>query len=266
MKTLLNSLQENTISRLKNPLVGAYVFSWTIWNITDVIIFLLSDTSGKIAMVKGATFELHNDFLVPLGLCFIYLVFVPVLNMCYERVVDGVINKRRNAFKQKTLQDHYYSVKKTTVAKLDSDEEENRKLRDRQLDHWVAEKQKMSETIIQFRSDHADKMARIDSEVANYREEIRRLTGDVYDTTTEAEAIRSDLTRAVKDIRESIEKLKNIKTLPVEALSISDEIILSINRSRKVLQMPLELPRRRNFEEYPQYLEPPMDFDDDIPF
>ncbi|MBD0785455.1 hypothetical protein HUO09_03830 [Vibrio sp. Y2-5] len=266
MKTLLNSLQENTISRLKNPLVGAYVFSWTIWNITDVIVFLLSDTNGKIAMVKGSTFEVHNDFLVPLGLCFIYLVFVPVLNMCYERIVDGVINKRRNAFKQKTLQDHYYSVKRTTVAKLDSDEEENRKLRDRQLDNWVVEKQKMSETIIQFRSEHADKMAKIDTEVASYREEIRRLNGDVYDVTTDAETIRADLTRTVKEIRESIEKLKNIKTLPVEALSISDEIIHSINRSRKVLQLPLELPRRRNFEEYPQYLEPPMDFDDDIPF
>ncbi|MEF1245460.1 hypothetical protein QTO11_27560, partial [Vibrio campbellii] len=148
MKTLINSLQENTVSRLKNPLVGAYVFSWTIWNVTDVMLFFLSNNAEKIEMVKGSKFELQNDLLFPLVISVVYLIVVPVLNMLYERIVDGVINKYRNAFKQKTLQDHYYSVKRTTIAKLDSDEEENRKLRDRQLDTWAEEKQRMSETII----------------------------------------------------------------------------------------------------------------------
>ncbi|EIV8656055.1 hypothetical protein MA790_004301 [Vibrio parahaemolyticus] len=123
MKTLINSLQENTVSRLKNPLVGAYVFSWTIWNIADVMLFILSSNAEKIKMISESTFELANDLLFPLGISLIYLLVVPILNMLYERIVDGVINKYRNAFKQKTLQDHNYTVKRTTIAKLDSDEE-----------------------------------------------------------------------------------------------------------------------------------------------
>ncbi|EMN7140481.1 hypothetical protein WB851_002173 [Vibrio parahaemolyticus] len=123
MKTLINSLQENTVSRLKNPLVGAYVFSWTIWNIADVMLFILSSNAEKIKMISESTFELANDLLFPLGISLIYLLVVPILNMLYERIVDGVINKYRNAFKQKTLQEHNYTVKRTTIAKLDSDEE-----------------------------------------------------------------------------------------------------------------------------------------------
>ncbi|TON28707.1 hypothetical protein CGH59_24620, partial [Vibrio parahaemolyticus] len=65
MKTLINSLQENTVSRFKNPLVGAYVFSWTIWNIADVMLFILSSNAEKIKMINESTFELANDLLFP---------------------------------------------------------------------------------------------------------------------------------------------------------------------------------------------------------
>ncbi|OBU41977.1 hypothetical protein AYY27_08125 [Photobacterium damselae] len=122
-----------------------------------MILFLLSNNYEKIEIIKGSRFEVQNDFLVPLIISIVYLVVVPMLNMLYERIVDDIINKYRNAFKQKTLQDHYYSVKRTTIAKLDSDEDENRKLRDRQLDTWAEEKQKMSEIIIKYMSEYAAK-------------------------------------------------------------------------------------------------------------
>ncbi|KHF16976.1 hypothetical protein [Vibrio parahaemolyticus] len=261
MKTLINSLQENTVSRLKNPLVGAYVFSWTIWNVTDVMLFLLSNNAEKIEMVKGSRFELQNDLLFPLVISVVYLIVVPVLNMLYERIVDGVINKYRNAFKQKTLQDHYYSVKRTTIAKLDSDEEENRKLRDRQLDTWAEEKQRMSETIIQFRAEHAARMAKLDNEVSSYREEIQRLTSEVYDIGTREQSISQELRNVVRDVGMAVEQLVNVSDLPDRGFDLTKGISDATNRARKILDMPLVVHQ-------PQYSynEPPMDFDDDIPF
>ncbi|EOV0113732.1 hypothetical protein ACOIXV_003175 [Vibrio parahaemolyticus] len=261
MKVLINSLQENTVSRLKNPLVGAYVFSWTIWNITDVMLFLLCSNSEKIAMINESAFEITNDLLFPLGISLIYLIVVPILNMLYERVVDGVINKYRNVFKQKTLQEHYYTVKRTTIAKLDSDEEENRKLRDRQLDTWAEEKQKMSETVIQFRSEHAEKMAKIDNEISSYREEIQRLTSEVYDIGATEESLRQELRHIVRDVGLGVEKLMYLKNLPESAVALTQDISDTTKRARKVLNMPTLLPNSPN-----SYNEPPMDFDDDIPF
>ncbi|MCR9967825.1 hypothetical protein NB584_00045, partial [Vibrio cholerae] len=62
MKTLINSLQENTLNRLRNPLIGAYVFSWTIWNSSDLLVFLLSSNEKKISIVQEATFNKIDDF------------------------------------------------------------------------------------------------------------------------------------------------------------------------------------------------------------
>ncbi|MEF1226538.1 hypothetical protein QTO02_03075 [Vibrio fortis] len=261
MKTLINSLQENTVSRLKNPLVGAYVFSWTIWNITDVMLFILSSNAEKIAMINESAFEVTNDLLFPLGISLVYLLVVPILNMLYERVVDGFINKYRNAFKQKTLQEHYYTVKRTTIAKLDSDEEENRKLRDRQLDTWADEKQRMSETIIQFRSEHAEKIAKIDNEVSSYREEIQRLTSEVYDLGAREESLRQELTHIVRDVGLGIEKLTYVKNLPESTLSLIQDMSNTTRAAHKVLNIPLLTPNSSHL-----FSEPPMDFDDDIPF
>ena len=258
MKTLINSLQENTISRLNNPLIGAFVFSWTIWNISDVLVFLLSGTTEKITIIQKSSFELQNDLIAPLGVTLLYLVVVPIFNMFYERIVDGVINKYRNAFKQKTLQGHYYTVKRTTIAKLDSDEDENRKLRDRQLDKWAEEKIQMSATVINFRAEHAERMAKIDNEVSSYRDEIQRLTHEVYNLHTESEAFKQELKRSVRDVGTNIELLFNVETVSDSVFSIVQAINDSNNKAKKTLNLPIDT--------FQFHSEPPMDFDDDIPF
>ncbi len=265
MRTLINSLQENTLSRLKNPLIGAFIFSWTIWNNSAVLVFLLSSNEKKISLVEQAQFELTDDLLAPVGLTVLYLLFVPVLNMFYERLIDGVINKHRNAFKQRTLQQHYYTVKRTTIAKLDSDEDENRKLRDRQLDTWSEEKRQISESVINLRREYAEKMAKIDNEVSSYKEEIKRLTSEVYDLHTEADSFKQGLSRIVRDLDSGVEQILAISSLPEAARASVDQIRTSSNQARKVLKVPVVVPSP-NDPDWPQYSEPPMDFDDDIPF
>ncbi|WP_146161607.1 hypothetical protein [Vibrio splendidus] len=265
MKTLINSLQENTTNRLKNPLIGAFVFSWTIWNSSDLLVFLLSNKEQKIALVEHAKFDLINDFLAPFGFTLLYLLLVPVLNMLYERLIDGVVNKHRNAFNQKTLQQHYYTVKKTTIAKLDSDEEENRKLRDRQLDRWADEKRQMSETVISFRSEYSEKMAKIDNEIGSYKEEIHRLTSEVYDLNTEVESFQQGLTRIVRDVELDLEQLLSVRDLPQHAEDAARKIKASCIKAKKVLKVPVLAPSPGS-NGWEKYNEPPMDFDDDIPF
>ncbi len=265
MKTLINSLQENTLSRLKNPLIGAFVFSWTIWNSSKILVFLLSPNEKKITLVEQVKFNFLHDFLAPVGLTLLYLLVVPVLNMLYERLIDGVINKHRNAFKQRTLQQHYYTVKKTTIAKLDSDEDENRKLRDRQLDTWAEEKRRISESVISFRREYAEKMAKIDNEVSSYKDEIKRLTSEVYDLNTEADNFKQGLSRIVRDVDSDVKQVLAIRELPEAARTGVEKIRDSSNQARKVLKVPVLVPSPQDTD-WSKYSEPPMDFDDDIPF
>ena len=265
MKTLINSVQENTLSRLKNPLIGAFVFSWTIWNSSTVLVFLLSPSEHKISLVDQAQFSLLNDLIAPIGLTLLYLLVVPVLNMLYERLIDGVINKHRNAFKQRTLQEHYYTVKRTTIAKLDSDEDENRKLRDRQLDTWAEEKRQISESVINIRREYAEKMSKIDNEVSSYKEEIRRLTSEVYDLTTEADNFKQGLTHIVTTVDSDVQQILAMDDLPEIARVGVEKVRESSNQAKKVLKVPVVVPSPQDLD-WPQYKEPPMDFDDDIPF
>ncbi|EHU8078653.1 hypothetical protein KZN62_003677 [Vibrio cholerae] len=265
MKTLINSLQENTLNRLRNPLIGAYVFSWTIWNSSDLLVFLLTSNEKKISIVQEATFNKIDDFLAPLALTLIYLLLIPVLNMLYERLIDGVVNKHRNAFNQRTLQQHYFTVKKTTIAKLDSDEDENRKLRDRQLDKWAEEKRLMSETIISFKREYSEKMARIDNDISGYKDEIRRLTSEVYDLNSEADNFKQVLSRLIRDVDVDLERLLSSG----ESSEMSSGIVKKIRDSSNKARKELKIAALANYplgNGWAEYSEPPMDFDDDIPF
>ncbi|TFH89453.1 hypothetical protein [Vibrio ouci] len=264
MKTLINSLKENTTNRLKNPLIGAFVFSWTIWNGSDLIVFFLSNNEKKIALVEQIEFNITNDLLAPSGLTLLYLLIIPILNMLYERLIDGVVNKHRNAFNQKTLQQHYYTVKKTTIAKLDSDEDENRKLRDRQLDTWANEKRQMSETVVSFRREYSEKIAKIDNEISSYKEEIRRLTSEVYDLNTEVDNFQRGLSHMVRDVDSGVGQLLSVADLPQRAEDAVKRIKDASIRARKVLKVPVLISSPGN--DWEPYNEPLMDFDENIPF
>lgn len=262
MKILINSLQENAAARLKNPLIGAFIFSWAILNISDIMLFILESNNEKIAMVKNHTFNLNTDLLLPFVTSIIYLFAIPVLNMLYEFVVDGFINKHRNAFKQKNLQTHYYLVKRTTIAKLDSDEEENRKLRDKQLDSWIQEKKDMSDTIIKYKAEYSKRMAKIDTEIASYREQLIKTTTDLYELGENEQIVTQEIKNIVRDISIEVDKLKNISNLPDTAFIIAKNISTTINRSKKMVNMPLIMDKPT----FNSKTLNNLDFDDDIPF
>lgn len=92
MKDIVKSLKDNATSRLKNPVIGAFVLSWTVLNINGVLLFLLVDSDTKIEIVKGKSWSTIDDFILPLAVSIAYLLFLPLLNMAYEFINDGFIN------------------------------------------------------------------------------------------------------------------------------------------------------------------------------
>ncbi|MEK6215260.1 MAG: hypothetical protein N2B00_14375, partial [Vibrio fluvialis] len=113
------------------------------------------------------------------------------------------------------------------------------------------------ETVIQFRYEYSERMAKIDNEISSYRGEIQKLTFDVYDLGTREESLRQELTHIVRDLGLGLEKLTYLKDLPESVSLLANDIHNTTKRAYKVLNIPLKMPG---------YNEPPMDFDDDIPF
>ena len=83
MKDIVKSIKDNATSRLKNPVVGAFVLAWTVLNINGISLFILVDATTKIEMVKGKSWGLVDDFVLPLLVAVTYLIVLPLLNMYY---------------------------------------------------------------------------------------------------------------------------------------------------------------------------------------
>lgn len=258
MKAILNSLQENTLSRLKNPIIGAFIFSWSIWNVSDVIIFILSDTESKLKIIQTSKMTVYDNLLAPLFICSLYLFALPLLSAGYEIILDGIINKFRNSYKQKHLQEYYASVKKTVIAKLDADEDENRKIREKELEKWGEEKTRMSKICLKFKQEYSEKISKIDELKSLHEKEIERLNNDIYDTTRQYETLQTNISKIIENMQSHVGSLDKRDDLPNDVQKEISTLRRTINTSWSSLNTNAFPNQRLN--------SLPPEFNDDIPF
>ncbi|MBU2932215.1 hypothetical protein [Vibrio cyclitrophicus] len=156
MKDVFKSLKDNATSRLKNPVVGAFVLSWCALNINGLTIFMLSGTSDKIHIVSNKVWSLNEDILLPLFIATLYLVLLPLLNLVYELINDGVINSFRHRRQNAADKERFLQQKSTVGAKIEADEEFIRKLKDKEVENWLQEKALRSKQMIEQKAKYAE--------------------------------------------------------------------------------------------------------------
>lgn len=104
MNSILSSIKENVNSRLKNPIIGAFVFAWVCLHIKGVGIFILVDNSMRIDILKNKDWLFWNDLLLPFMLSIAYLTLLPMANLAYDKFHSGwLIPKRLAISKKKTI-------------------------------------------------------------------------------------------------------------------------------------------------------------------
>ena len=104
MNDIISSLKENINVRLKNPLLGAFVFAWVSLHIKGFGIFLLVDTQEKIAMLRKKEWLLFDDVFLPFLLSIIFLIFLPLVNLLYDKFEGGwIVPKRLKILRAKTI-------------------------------------------------------------------------------------------------------------------------------------------------------------------
>ena len=156
MKDVFKSLKENATSRLKNPVVGAFVLAWCALNINGLTIFTLSGTADKIHIVSNKVWSLNEDILLPLFIAILYLILLPLLNLVYELINDGVINSLRHRRQNNADKERFLQQKSTVGAKIEADEEFIRKLKDKEVENWLQEKALRSKQMIEQKAKYAE--------------------------------------------------------------------------------------------------------------
>jgi hypothetical protein len=104
MSTGLKSLVDVLRDRVKNPIVPTFVLSWTVANWDKVFLLVAGTGTGpervaafKVSLLKLAwTGWLGLALLVPLGVTFLYLRFMPELVLRVQRMQRGPLEQQRD--------------------------------------------------------------------------------------------------------------------------------------------------------------------------
>ena len=213
MKDIVKSIKDNATSRLKNPVVGAFVLAWTVLNINGVSLFLLVDSTTKIELVKGKSWGLVDDFAIPLLVAVIYLVTLPLLNMAYEFINDGLINFHRNRQRNITAKKLAIQKRETVIAEIESDMTYLKKLKDKEIDHWLDQKSVRNNEFITLKNRYSKLVSDSSEDKRKSLSELSEVKGQLFNIQSEYE---------------NIEKEKQSKRLEVEKITYQIEMLLKI--------------------------------------
>ncbi|CAM1363514.1 conserved protein of unknown function [Tenacibaculum soleae] len=108
MKGILNAILDTSKDRLKNPFIGAFVFSWIAINWKPIATFLLSDQSIEIRIEKIQLnySSLWETLLLPLIIAGIYIVVLPYLMLFFDLISNIALKKR----KENLFEHRFYDI------------------------------------------------------------------------------------------------------------------------------------------------------------
>jgi hypothetical protein len=98
MKEIINSILYSTKDRLKNPLLGAFVFSWLIFNWKPLFYILFSNNSieNKIDFITECYCSINTNFWFPLMFSIFYIIMFPYILWGFDKLSSKAIIGRKD--------------------------------------------------------------------------------------------------------------------------------------------------------------------------
>lgn len=246
MNEVIKSIKENATSRMKNPIIGAFVLSWIALNINGVSKFLLVDSTEKIKIINSKQWVFVDDILYPFLIAITYLLLLPILNIAYERMNDGYFNLKRSKIKNTTAQKIAEMRKKTVSHEVEADVGYIRTLKEKQVEKWVESQSIRNREIIALKEKHAkiitdnDERVRVlqnannasMTEIKSQKENIKQLRAEQASHRSVVEDMMNILDKTINEIenqsgeasKSDIKKIKDITLKLRNEFNIWDDI------------------------------------------
>ncbi|ROO75374.1 hypothetical protein EDB69_1345 [Vibrio crassostreae] len=161
MKQILSSLQDVTLSRIRNPILGAFVFSWSALNIKGLALFLLNPVPEKITQIKSWQVNYTDDLFIPLGLSVIYLVILPLIQIAHQYLDEGLFQPIKYKIKHQSLRNYYKGMREVNEYKAESDEQRIAALKEANLLTWPDEKKRMIASVLNNKEELSNKVSEL---------------------------------------------------------------------------------------------------------
>lgn len=104
MKEILKSFFETSRERIKNPLIGTFLISWTAinWKPITVLLFSSQSIENKIDYIESCYSNFSTYFLIPFLIALIYVIILPYFMWAVDELIrKSTIGRKRNLIKQK---------------------------------------------------------------------------------------------------------------------------------------------------------------------
>ncbi|QIY10423.1 hypothetical protein FOC33_16900 [Plesiomonas shigelloides] len=234
MNEVLKSIKENATSRMKNPIIGAFVLSWIALNINGVAKFILVSSSEKIKIIESKQWILTDDIIFPFLIATVYLLLLPVLNIAYEKMNDGYFNLKRSEIKNETAQKIAEMRKKTVSQEVEADVGYIRILKEKQVETWVESQSIRNREIIALKAKHSKFITSADEkvrdlqntnnnsaiEIKNLRDNLNEMHADQASQRSVVEDMMSILDKTVKDIENQSGSASNSDLRKIKDISL----------------------------------------------
>ncbi len=96
-KEIIQSIFDSSRERIKNPIVGAFIFSWLAlnWRIVLIILFSNKKIVDKIALVEEKYIDINLNFWYPLAFAAFYVLILPYVMALFDWLSQKGISSRR---------------------------------------------------------------------------------------------------------------------------------------------------------------------------
>ncbi|MEZ9831902.1 hypothetical protein AB4270_21840 [Vibrio cyclitrophicus] len=199
MKQILSSLQDVTLSRIRNPILGAFFLSWIALNIKGVAIFLLNSVPEKITQIKNWQANSIDDLLIPLLLSLVYLLVLPLLQIAYQYIDEGFFQSKKFKIKHQSLRSYYKGMREVNEYKAESDEQRIAKLKEENLLTWPDEKKRISAIALNNKEDFSKKV----SELREIEIRVEPALNELHNTSKAYECYMSELSMMKNNLRDT---------------------------------------------------------------
>ncbi|WP_323951156.1 hypothetical protein [Aeromonas caviae] len=95
---MIENIKDAIVSRMTNVLVGSFFISVAVMNSRGILIFIYSDKSEKLNILKNWQLNCVYDLIIPLLLTIFYTAVIPFISSLYKkRVTNRIYEVERDA-------------------------------------------------------------------------------------------------------------------------------------------------------------------------
>lgn len=97
IRELLIEIIESLRERLKNPIIGAFIFSWLAinWRIVLVLLYSNQTIEERIGIIEESYLNIYFNLLIPIGVATFYLGVVPYISLGFDILSNKAFKRRK---------------------------------------------------------------------------------------------------------------------------------------------------------------------------